>query len=192
LVRCGYGVLVVLIAPFLTGCGSLSTALLSQGGDGRQAGRSGSFTVDDGTDGNPNGATATEDPTGSSDGATGTDDGEPDTTDPSAENNPTANPADPPLIINTPGGQSVDPLLPDSPDTVDPIDSSVFDPLAATLGDPAMMGDLLPFLLDGFLVDMLGPAGTSPSGNADSFSYLELLCRDQGLPETYCRRRYAE
>jgi len=39
---------------------------------------------------------------------------------------------------------------------------------------------------------MLGPAGTSPSGNADSFSYLELLCRDQGLPETYCRRRYAE
>ncbi len=97
----------------------------------------------------------------------------------------------PPLIINTPGGQPVDPFLPDPPDTVDPIDSSVFDPFGAFLGDPALFGDLLPFLLDGLLIDLLDPTGSSTTGNADSFSNLELLCRDRGLPETYCRRRYA-
>ena len=95
------------------------------------------------------------------------------------------------LLIDIPGGQPIDPFLPAPPDFVDPID-----PLLLDLGfipgmDPELFGELLPFLTDSLLLDLLSPSGSSSSESfADSFSHLELLCRDLDLPDSFCRGRY--
>lgn len=98
--------------------------------------------------------------------------------------------ADDPLI-DIPGGLPVDPTVPAPPDTVEPSDPSLFDLGFFDGMDPELFGEFLPFLTDSFLLDSLFPSGSSSSDSfADSFSYLELLCRDLDLPNTYCRGRY--
>lgn len=46
--------------------------------------------------------------------------------------------------------------------------------------------DLLDLLATGGLGDALDPATDNPG----SFTYLELLCQDQGFTDSYCRSRY--
>lgn len=95
------------------------------------------------------------------------------------------------LLIDIPGGQPIDPFLPAPPDSVEPIDLILLD-LGFFLGmDPELFGEFLPFLTDSLLIDSLAPSGSSSSASfADSFSHLELLCRDLDLPDSFCRGRY--
>ena len=94
-------------------------------------------------------------------------------------------------LIDIPGGVPIDPFLPAPPDTVEPIDLLLLD-LGLFRGmDPELFGEFLPFLTDSLLLDLLAPSGSSSTASfADSFSHLELLCRDLDLPETFCRGRY--
>ena len=59
------------------------------------------------------------------------------------------------------------------------------DPLGLGIIDPADVPQLLSLWVDGLVLDLIDPAPTS-----ELFTHLELLCRDRGLPETFCRRRY--
>ena len=93
--------------------------------------------------------------------------------------------------FDVPGGLPVGPMEPISPDTVEPIDPSLFDSTLFAFMDPELFADFLPFLTDAILLDLLAPSGSSSGGSfADSFSHLELLCRDRDLPETFCRGRF--
>ena len=75
---------------------------------------------------------------------------------------------------------------PVDPPTLDPGTPPVLDPLVdSALLDPSFLDDLLALWADGLILDLLGP-----SGAPDDFTYLELLCRDLDLPESYCRRLY--
>ena len=65
------------------------------------------------------------------------------------------------------------------------IDSFALDPfLFISTGD----ADLLSALLDGFVLDVLLPAPPLDG----SFTFLELLCLDTGLSDSYCRSRYGQ
>ena len=91
---------------------------------------------------------------------------------------PDANPASP-----------VDASVP-SPGTHDPSadlsDPGVFDPESAD--------ELLSAYLDSLLLDLLDPSGTTgPFGSQPpfyEFTYLEQICRDEGLSDSFCRSRY--
>lgn len=94
-------------------------------------------------------------------------------------------------LIDVPGGQPIDPFLPAPPDTVEPFDLLLLDLGLFPGMDPELFGEFLPFLTDSLLLDSLAPSGSSSNESfADSFSHLELLCRDLDLPETFCRGRY--
>lgn len=93
--------------------------------------------------------------------------------------------------IDIPGGQPIDPFLPAPPDPVEPFDLLLLDLGLFPGMDPELFGAFLPFLTDSLLLDALAPSGSSSSESfADSFSHLELLCRDLDLPESFCRGRY--
>lgn len=51
--------------------------------------------------------------------------------------------------------------------------------------DPALLPDYLSLFVDGLLLDEL-----QPSVPSSGFTYLELLCRDTGIPEHRCRQLY--
>ena len=53
------------------------------------------------------------------------------------------------------------------------------------LTDPDYFDELLSFAVDNLVLDLIGP-----TSSADTFTHLELLCRDLGLPDHYCRQRY--
>ena len=92
---------------------------------------------------------------------------------------------------------------PDAPPPDDPAPSDspihdpfVFDPtffntvaldplVGPALSEPNYFDDLLSLAVDDLVLDLIGPLSS-----ADSFTHLELLCRDLGLPEHYCRQRY--
>ena len=95
------------------------------------------------------------------------------------------------------------PIEPGAPPTLDPVDTGLpgpdgfaadwmvavsltSDPLLNLLfEDPAYFADVLPFLTDDLLLNLI-----SPSSPSDSETYLQQLCEDSGLPESYCRSRY--
>ena len=65
------------------------------------------------------------------------------------------------------------------------IDSFALDPfLFISMGD----ADLLSALLDGFVLDVFMPAPPLDG----SFTFLELLCLDTGLSDSFCRSRYGQ
>ncbi|MBU0717623.1 MAG: hypothetical protein KJ749_05180, partial [Planctomycetes bacterium] len=105
----------------------------------------------------------------------------------------------------TPGSSPIhpEPTEPDAPPTLDPVDTGlpVLDGLATdwtvavsptsdpllnlTFEDPDYFADVLPFLMDDLLLNLINPVS-----GLDSETYLQQLCEDTGLPESYCRSRY--
>jgi len=53
-----------------------------------------------------------------------------------------------------------------------------------------LLDDAISLYLDVLLLDLLLPPPTVPSASPGGFTNLELLCRDQGIPDSVCRRRY--
>lgn len=53
-----------------------------------------------------------------------------------------------------------------------------------------LLDDLISFSIDLLLLDLLLPPPIAPSAPPGGFTNLELLCRDQGIPDSVCRQRY--
>ncbi len=132
---------------------------------------------DDATGGNPAPTDTSTADSSTSDSTTEEPDDEDSSDDP---NDSSSWPGDTP--IDTGPGQPT----PVDPPTLDPVTPPVLDPLVSSaFSDPDFLDDLLSLWADDLVLDLLGS-----TGSPDDFTYLELLCRDLGLPESYCRRRY--
>ena len=94
---------------------------------------------------------------------------------------------------NLPASDPTNGTAPTDPPIHDPF---VFDPtlfgsgaydsvMNLALTDPDYFDDLLSLAVDDLVLDLI-----APTSSADTFTHLELLCRDLGLPDYYCRQRY--